>query len=189
MSVKAADLSKSSVVLINRVPHTVTSISVQTPSARGGSSIYKIRYRNARTGQKLDQTHRGDDALEEVDLHKREVQFLYRNGDEFTFMDLEDYSQIELKESEIESSIPYLVDDMEGIIALISGEQVLGITMPEHVDLQIVETDPSIKGASATARTKPATLSTGLVVQVPEYISNGEVIRINTQNSTFVSRA
>ena len=104
-------------------------------------------------------------------------------------MDIEDYSQFELKEHEIEDAIPYLVEDMEGIIVLLSDGKVLGIQMPDTVELQIVETDPSIKGASATARSKPATLSTGLIVQVPEYISPDDVIKVDTRTNQFVARA
>jgi len=188
MAIKASDLSKSSIVNLNGTPHTVASISVQTPSARGGSSLYKIRFRNPQTGSKVDQTFKGDDQLEEVDLYRREVQYLYKNDDNYTFMDLETYDQFDLKEGDIDSAIPYLLEDMEGIIALISEERVLGIVMPDTVEMEITETDPSIKGASATARTKPATLSTGLTVQVPEYISQGEVIKIDTRTNSFVSR-
>jgi elongation factor P len=188
MSIKATDLKKSSIVSINGAPHGVVSIAVQSPSARGGSSIYKVRFRNAQTGQKVDQTFKGDDQLEEVDLFRREVQYLYKNGDDYTFMDLETYDQFDLKEAEIENAIPYMIEDMEGIIALISENRVLGIVMPDTMEMEITETDPSIKGASATARTKPATLVTGLIVQVPEYISQGEVIKIDTRNDSFVSR-
>ncbi len=189
MSIKASDLKKSSIIALHEVPHTVVSIHVQTPSARGGSSLYKIRFRNVTTGNKVDQTFKGDDPLEEMDLYRREVQYLYKDGDNYAFMDIEDYSQFELKEHEIEDAIPYLVEDMEGIIVLLSDGKVLGIQMPDTVELQIVETDPSIKGASATARSKPATLSTGLIVQVPEYISPDDVIKVDTRTNQFVARA
>lgn len=189
MAIKANQLNRNSVVSINSVPHTVTSISVQTPSARGAASLYKVRFRNAKTGQKLDQTYRGDDALEEVDLVRKDVQYLYKSGDAYTFMDLEDYSQFDLQAGDIESAIPYLLDDMEGITALISDEKVLALLMPDTVEIEVTETGPSMKGASATARTKPATLTTGLIVQVPEYISTGEIIKIDTRNNQFLSRS
>lgn len=189
MPIKACDLSRSSVVSIHGDPHTVSSISVQTPSARGGSSLYKVRFRNARTGQKVDQTFRGEDALEPMDLQKREVQFLYRNMDVFTFMDLEDYDQFDLREEELGESVNYLLEDMEGIIALKCDERVIGIQLPDTVDMEIAETDPSIKGASVTARTKPARLVTGLMVQVPEYIAPGETVRVDTRTGQFLSRS
>ncbi|MDD3605347.1 MAG: hypothetical protein PHD86_09200, partial [Kiritimatiellae bacterium] len=125
----------------------------------------------------------------EADFETRNVQYLYKNGDVFTFMDTEDYSQFELNEEEIEDAIPYLVEDMEGITALFSDGRVLGIRMPDVVEMKIEECDPSIKGASATARSKPAKLTTGLTVLVPEYISPGEVIRVDTRTNSFLSRA
>ena len=186
---KASDLAKGAIIAINNEPHTVVSIGIHTPTARGGGSIYKVRYRNAKSGAKVDQTYRSDDVLEEIDFSKSEVQYLYKSGDSYTFMDLEDYSQFDMKEAEIENCIPYLLEDMEGITALMSDGNVLGLVMPDHMEMEIIETDPSIKGASATARSKPATLQTGLIVQVPEYISQGEVIKIDTRNNSFMSRA
>lgn len=186
---KASDLSKNNIVSIHGQPHTVVAINIHTPTARGGGSIYKVRFRNVTTGQKSDQTFRSDDTLEEVDFSKRDVQYLYKDGDSYTFMDLEDYSQFEMKEAEIEEVIPYLLEDMEGITALLSEGRVLGLVMPDQMVMEIIETDPSIKGASATARTKPATLSTGLIVQVPEYIAQGETIKIDTRTNSFMSRA
>jgi len=186
---KASDLSKNNIIAINGDPHAVVSINIHTPTARGGGSIYKVRFRNVTNGQKTDQTFRGDDTLDEIDFSKKEVQYLYKSGDNYTFMDLEDYSQFDMKESEIDNVIPYLLEDMEGITALISEGRVLTLVMPEQMVMEIVETDPSIKGASATARTKPATLVTGLLVQVPEYISQGESIKIDTRTNSFMSRA
>ena len=187
--VKACNLNKSSIIDIDGIPHVIENIQVQTPSARGGATLYKVRFRNVQTRQKVDQTFRGDDTLKEADFDQREVQYLYKSGDQYTFMDLTDYSQFELTEEEIGDAVSYLIDDMEGITALMSNEKVLGIRMPDTVEMEIVECDPSIKGASATARTKPATMSTGLVVQVPEYISQGEVIKIDTRTGSFLSRA
>jgi elongation factor P len=185
---KASDLTKASMVSIGGVPHRVEAIQVQTPSARGGASLYKVRFRNVQSGQKVDQTLRGEDQLQEASFETREIQYLYKNGDIHAFMDLEDYTQFELPADELENAIPYLIEDMEGIKALVSEGKVLAVTMPDTMEMQIVECDPSIKGASATARTKPATLSTGLVIQVPEYISPGERIRVDTRTNTFLKR-
>ncbi|MGD9872780.1 MAG: elongation factor P-like protein YeiP [Kiritimatiellia bacterium] len=187
--IKACNITKNSVVEIAGAPHTVENIVVQTPSARGGATLYKIRFRNIKTQQKVDQTLRGDDPFKEADFDTREVQYLYKNGDIYTFMDVEDYSQFELNEADIEDAIPYLVEDMEGITALMSDGRVLCIRMPDVVEMKIEQCDPSIKGASATARNKPATMTTGLTVLVPEYISQGEVIRVDTRTKAFVSRA
>ncbi len=187
--IKACDLEKNSIVEINGDPHVVEQIRVQTPSARGAATLYKVRFRNVRTRAKLDQTYKGDDPLQDTDFETRTVSFSYREGDVFVFMDLDDYSQIELHEDEIEDAVPYLTDGLEGIKALVQGEKVLCIQMPDTVVLGITETAPSMRGASATARTKAATLETGLTVQVPEYVENGERIRVDTRTGEFVQRA
>jgi elongation factor P len=186
--IKACDLSKNSVVELNGDPHVVEQLRVQSPSARGASTLYKIRFRNVRTRAKLDQTYKGDDPVKETDFDTRLVSFSFREGDRFTFMDLEDYSQFELMADEIEDAVPYLVDGMEGIKALTQDGKVLCIQLPDAVELRIAECAPSMRGASVTARTKAATLETGLVLQVPEYMEQGERIRVDTRTGGFVQR-
>jgi elongation factor P len=186
--IKACDLTKNSVVELNGDPHVVEQLRTQSPSARGASTLYKIRFRNVRTRAKLDQTYKGDDPVKETDFDTRQVSFSFREGDRFTFMDLEDYSQFELMADEIEDAVPYLVDGMEGIKALMQGSKVLCIQLPDAVDLRIAECAPSMRGASVTARTKAATLETGLVLQVPEYMEQGERVRVDTRTGGFVQR-
>lgn len=187
--IKASALKRGTIVEMDGVPHVVESVMVQSPSARGGATLYKTRFRNVQTKQKVDQTYRGDDALKEAHFEVRTAQYLYADGDRRAFMDLEDYTQYELPDEEVEEALPFLVDDMEGISLLTSDGRVLGIRLPDVVELRIVQCDPSIKGASATARAKPATLETGLVVQVPEYIAPDDVIRVDTRSREFLSRA
>jgi elongation factor P len=187
--IKACDLKKSSVIDIDGTPHIIQKISSQSPTARGGTTIYKVRFRNVSTKQKVDQTYRSDDALKEASFDTNEVQYLYKDGDRYNFMDLESYDQFELFTDDIEECLPFLVEDMEGIIALVSEGRILTLRMPDTIELEIVECPPAMKGASATSRTKPATLTTGLIVQVPEYIEPGEVIKIDTKERKFLSRA
>ena len=187
--IKACDVSKSTVVKMNAAPHIVEQIQVQTPSARGAATLYKIRFRNMQTGGKVDKSYRGDDMLEDIEVERREVQYLYHDGDDYAFMDLGDYSQFTLKASEIEEEVPYLIDNLEGIQALVSEDRVVGLDLPPVVEMEVVECDPSIRGASVTNRTKPAKVSTGLIVQVPEYLASGERIRVDTRSGKFVSRA
>ena len=187
--IKACELAKSIVVEINGDPHIVEQIRTQTPSARGAATLYKVRFRNLRTRAKLDQTFKGDDPLQDSDFDTRTVSFSYREGDHFVFMDLDDYSQIELNADEIEDAVPYLTDGLEGIKALVQGDKVLCIQLPDSVDLEITETAPSMRGASVTARTKAATLETGLVLQVPEYMQQGERVRVDTRTGEFIQRA
>jgi len=186
---KASELKKGVVVDINGEPYIVKNIESRSPSSRGAQTIYKIRFNNAQTGQKLDESCRADDMFTEIDLVKRQVQYLYQDGDMYTFMDVEDYSQYTLGKNELEDDLGYLTDGLEGIYALIIDDRVLGIELPQTVSLEITDTAPGIKGASASARTKPATLVTGIEVQVPEYIEVGEVIKVNTDTGKFMSRA
>lgn len=186
---KASELKRGNVVDINGAPYVVKTIESRSPSSRGAQTIYKIRFNNAQTGQKLDESCKADDMFTEVDLIKRQVQFLYQDGDMFTFMDIEDYSQYTLSKSEVEEELGYLTDGLEGIYALIVDDRVLGIELPQTVNLEIKETAPALKGATAAGRTKTAILVTGLEVQVPEYIESGEVVKINTDGNKFMSRA
>jgi len=186
---KASGLKNGSIVDIDGAPHVVEQLTVQTPSARGGASFYKIRFRNVTTKQKVDRSFKGDDVLNEIQFEKREVQFSYQDGDRYVFMDLADYSEIALSETDIPEEKPYITEDLEGIQALVSDGRILGIQLPSAVDLKIAECEPSMRGASAQARTKPAIMQTGLVVQVPEYLAPGEVIRVDTRNGEFLGRA
>ncbi len=187
--IKACDLKKTSVIDIDGAPHCVENISQQAPTARGGNTLYKVRFRNVSTKAKVDKTFRGEDILQETTYETKEVQYLYQDGDRYAFMDLENYDQFELMEEDVEECLPFLVEDMEGIIALVSNGKVLTLRMPDVIELEIVECPPSMKGASATSRTKPATLTTGLIVQVPEYIEQGETIKVDTRDRKYLSRA
>lgn len=185
----ASDLKKGDVVRIDGDPHIVESVKVQTPSARGAVTLYKVRFRNLRTKRKADQSLRGDDVLAEADFERRPVQWLFGDASSVTFMDLQDFSQFALAKEDLEDEWPYLTEGVEGLVAISSEGRVLGLEVPTFINLEIVETSPSVKGGSVTARTKPATLSTGLVVQVPEYMSAGETIRVDTRTGEYVSKA
>jgi elongation factor P len=186
---KASDLKNGAVVDIDGAIYVAKEVTVKTPSSRGANTLYKVSFRNVVTKQKLDQSYRGDDTVQEVEFSRRPVQLIFRDNDSCTFMDNESFEQHSLPNDLLEEELPYLLDGMEGIQLLVSGDAVLGIELPGTVEMEIVACAPAMKGASATARSKPATLSTGLVVQVPEYLAQGERIRINTQTGKFTSRA
>mgnify|MGYP000929579173 CR=1 FL=1 len=116
------------------------------------------------------------------------MQFTYRDGDTFHFMDLETYEQIEMGAETLGESVNYLLPEAVIKVSLFEGEAV-GLDLPMTVDLEVVETAPAIKGATANAQLKPATLQTGLVVQVPPFVSNGDTIRVNTETGEYQSRA
>lgn len=186
---KASDLKKGDVVEIDGTPHVVKQLEARSPSSRGASTIYKIRFNNLVSGQKRDESVKGDQMFPEADAQRVPVQFSYVDGDQYVFMNTEDYTQYFLNQDALEGQIEYLLDGLEDMTGLIVEDSLVGITLPQSVVMEIVETAPGIKGASASARTKPATMSTGLIVQVPEYIEQGESIKINTTNAKYMSRA
>jgi len=124
-----------------------------------------------------------------VDIARRAVQLLYRDAEGCTFMDGATYEQYTVSEDAVADELPFLSDGLEGITALITDGSLLAIELPASVTLEIEDTAPAMKAASSSARTKPATLSTGLVVQVPEYLKPGEQIKVNTETREFISRA
>lgn len=187
---KASELKKGHVVEIGGHPYIVNQVEVKSPSSRGANTLYKIRFNHAQTKQKLDETFKGEDTLGAVDLERRKIQFSYMEGDDvYVFMDDEDYSQYHLSEEQLGEQKDFVCDGIEGIVALLIDGQCVGVELPQTVTMDIVDTAPGIKGASASARNKPATLNTGLIVQVPEYLEVGERIKINTQDVRYISRA
>jgi elongation factor P len=187
--IKACDLKRNDLVGMQGVPHLLEDLKVSTPSARGASTLYRFRFRNLVTKNKMDMTCKGDDPFTEIAFEKRDVQFLFAKQDEYTFMDAEDFSQFVMHRDEITDQVAYLAEDMDGIVALVADGRILTIEMPSSVALKVVECDPVLKGSSATGRSKPAKLQTGLVVQVPEYLTSGEVIRVDTRTGKFLQRA
>lgn len=122
-------------------------------------------------------------------MFKRAVAFSYVDGDEYIFMDNEDYTQYTFKKEEIEDELQFVTEEIQGLHVIVVDGNAVGLELPASVELVIEETDPSIKGASASARTKPARFATGLTVQVPEYIATGDRIVINTTERKYMSRA
>ena len=186
---KVSDLKKSHVVEIDGQLYIVKHIDVKSPSSRGAATLYKVRFNNVQTRQKFEQTFKGDDLLKDVDLLRRKLSYSYADGDAIVFMDDEDYSQYSLDLEDLEHEKLFLTEGLEGIVGLIIDEQLIGIELPQSVVMTISETSPAVKGSSATGRTKPAMFSTGLSVQVPEYIEVGEAVKINTQELKFMARA
>jgi elongation factor P len=186
---KASEVKRGAVVEINGEPYVANQIDVKSPSSRGANTLYKIRFNHALTKQKLEGTYKGDELFGAIDLDKRRVQFSYMDGDDYVFMDEEDYSQYNLSPSNLGDQAQYIVEGLDGIVGLIVDGQVIGLELPQSVVMEITDAAPAIKGASASARTKPATFATGLVVQVPEYLEVGERVRVNTQEARYMSRA
>ena len=186
---KASEIKKNNTVVFDGKTCIVRDIERSVPQGRAGGSIYRMRMYDVVTGAKYDETFKDSDTLDMADLIRRPAMFSYINGEEYVFMDKEDYTPYHLNKESIENEALFINEETDGIQVVIVSEVPVALDLPMSVELEVVETDPSIKGASATSRTKPATLSTGLVVQVPEYISTGEWIKVNTEERKFQSRA
>jgi elongation factor P len=186
---KASEIKRGDVVEIEGVPHVLKHLETKSPSSRGAVTLYKFRFKNLLTGLKKEVSSKGEEQFGLIDCQRVSVQFSYVDGDEYHFMDLADYTQYSLNRPDLEDQLGYLKEGLDDITALIINSQIAAIEVPQVVTLLITETAPGLKGASASSRTKPAMLETGLVVQVPEYISNGELVKVNTTNAKFMSRA
>lgn len=185
----AKDIKRGMIVNYNGAPCIIENVSVQSPTARGAATYYKYRSRNLISKQKVDITLRGGDSLPEADFQKREIKYMYADATHMHFLDQTDFNQYSLPLADLTDEAQYLTAELEGVQALIYNDECVGIDIPQTVALKITECDPYVKGNSATGRTKPATLETGLVIQVPEYMGQGETIKVDTRTGDFLSRA
>lgn len=186
---KANELKKGFAIISDGKTLLIKDIEVTTPGGRGGSKIYKLRCTDLNTGARVDERLKADDFVDTVDMNRRAVSFSYVDGDEYIFMDNEDYTQFTFKQADIEDELLFITEEIQGMYVVVVDGVAVALDVPSSVELVIEETDPSIKGASASARSKPARLSTGLVVQVPEYVATGDRIIINTAERKYMSRA
>jgi len=150
--------------------------------------MVQVKLRNLKTGNSLEYRFRSEDRVERASLEQHDVEFLYKDADGFHFMNTETYEQFALQEELLGDNVYYLIPNIKIQMEFNDGNPV-GIEMPMTVDLKVVATDPGLKGATATNSGKPATLETGLVVQVPQFISEGEVIRVDTAEGKYMERA
>lgn len=185
---RANDLKRGMIIDFDGVPHAVKTVDCKSPSSRGASTYYKIRYTNLQTGQKRDESHKAEEMLRDADCQRIKVSYSYIDGDSYVFMDNEDYSQHNLSIEDLGEQVGYITEGMEEFTALLLEGNIIAVELPSTVSLEVVETAPRLKGASATNRDKPATLSTGITVQVPEYLEAGEMIKVHTGTGKFISR-
>lgn len=186
---KASEIKKNVAVDYNGKVYLVKEVTKSAVCGRAGGSLYRIRMYEIATGAKVDESFKADEMINLADFSRRAVTFSYIDGDEYVFMDSEDYTPYNLNKDTIADEVPFVTESTQGLQVFVVNDVPVALDLPASVDLLITETDPSIKGASATARTKPATLSTGLIIQVPEYISSGETVKVNTEDHKFISRA
>ena len=186
---KASEIKKNAAIEYNGGTYIVRDIQRSVPQGRAGGSLFRMRMYDVVTGSKADETFKDSDVLNLADLIRRPAMFSYVDGDEYVFLNSEDYTPYNLNKEAIAEEIQFINESTEGIQVIIVNDLAVALDMPTSVELEVIETDPSIKGASATSRTKPASLSTGLVIQVPEHISTGDKIKVNVEEKKFMGRA
>lgn len=186
---QAKEIKSGTIVVFQEQPALIESVSVQSPSARGASTLYLFRARHVVTGQKIDIKLKGGESLEQADFERRPVSVMYSDATTLFLLDQTDYQQYELPLDDVQEELQYVTEGLEGILALIYNEQCVAIQIPNTVELTVAQCDPAVKGNSATSRTKPATLETGLTIQVPEYLKEGERVKVDTRTGEFLSRA
>ncbi len=186
MSLQATRLRKGMLVKTGGELFRVLELQHVTPGNKRG--FVRVKFRNIRTGTLLDQKLRSEDSLERAILEERRMQYLYKDGDSYHFMDVESFDQVHISSDVLGDSVNYLVPDAV-IDVEFYGTEPVGIELPVTVDLKVVETIPGIKDATAGNQIKPATLETGLVVNVPPFVNTGDRIRVSTETGEYLSRA
>ncbi len=152
-----------------------------------GSAFVRTKLKNVQTGSTVDKTFRAGETMPQAVLEKSTMQHTYKEGDQYVFMDMDTYEEARLSEAQIGDRVKYLKEEME-VTVLMWNEKVLEVELPNSVTLEVTQTDPGVKGDTATGGTKPATVETGAQVMVPLFISQGEKIKIDTRNDTYLGR-
>ncbi len=153
-----------------------------------GAAFVRTKLKNVQTAVVLERTFRAGERVEQAHVENRSMQFLYKSGTDYVVMDLENFEQISLTEETLGNAVKFLKENMEIDVQLYQG-QPIGIDLPNTVELKVIQTDPGLKGDTASGGTKPATLETGAVVQVPLFINEGDVLRVDTRSGEYLSRA
>ena len=186
---KASDVKKGNVIEHEGTVYQVRDIERSSPTARGGNVTFRFTLYSIPGSRKFDLSLRADDDLKEMDLVRRPANFSYMDGEAFVFMDAEDYTQYMLDAALVGDNTGYIVESVEGYYVQLIDDAPVGLQVPTSVTLTVVDTAPELKGSSATKRTKPAKLDTGIEIQVPEYITNDEKVWVNTLTGEFAGRA
>ena len=153
-----------------------------------GGAFVRSKLKNMRTGSIVDRTFRAGEKVVRAHLERKEMEYLYRDGDFFHMMDMESYEQITLSDDQIGDGVKYLKDN-DHLNVLMYGEEVIGVDVPIAVVLKVEDTEPGLKGDTASGATKPATMETGLVVQVPLFVNSDDSVKIDTRTGAYIERA
>lgn len=186
---KAYEIKRGNVVEHDGKVYQVRDIERSSAQGRSGNVTFRFIMYSVPGAQKLDLSLRSEDELKETELTRRAVTFSYKDGEAFVFMDSEDFTQYTLDADVIGDAAGYIADGIEGCFVQLIDDVPVAMQLPSTVTIEVVETAPELKGATATKRPKPAKLATGIEIQVPEYITNGEKILVNTTTGEFSGRA
>jgi elongation factor P len=186
MAIPATQLRPGMVIKHNNDLHGVFSVEHRTPGNL--RAFIQAKLRNLRTGAMFEHRFRSGDAIDKVTVDEVQMEYLYNDGDSYYFMNIENYEQTHLTKDILGDAVDYLIPNLQIQVEFFDGKAV-GIELPQTVELTVVETEPGLKSASATNVTKAAKTETGLVVQVPPFINEGEKIRVDTSEGAYLSRA
>lgn len=186
---KANEIKRGNVIEHDGRVWAVRDISRSAPTARGGGTLYRFKLQAIPGGERQELTLKGDDVAKEADLVRRQSSFSYRDADGFVFMDDEDYTQYLLDEDAVGDAAGFITEGLGDIYVLLIDGTPVAVDLPQSVEMTVADTAPVMKGATATRSAKPATTETGLEVMVPDYITPGESIRINTETGEFMGRS
>jgi elongation factor P len=186
MSIPATQLRPGMIIKHNNDLHSVFSVEHRTPGNL--RAFIQAKLRNLRTGAMFEHRFRSPDPIEKITVDEVEMEYLYNDGDSYYFMDTSNYEQTHLTKDILGDAVDYLIPNLQIRVEFFDGKAV-GIELPQTVELTIVETEPGLKSATASSVTKPAKTETGLVVQVPPFINEGEKIKVDTAEGVYLSRA
>ena len=153
-----------------------------------GGAFVRTKLKNVRTGAVIERTYRADEKLEQAIIDKRDMQFLYRDGADYVFMDTSTYEQLQVPPSALGDAANYLKES-DGAILQLYADEIVGVDLPAAVELKVPDTEPGVQGDRVSGARKPATLETGLVVQVPLFVNTGEMIKVDTRTGDYLTRA
>ncbi len=186
MKIKATEIRKGMILEIDGDLYYVHSFTHLTPGK--GQALVQTKLKNLQSGRMIDKRFASDDKVEKASLEQREMQYLYQDGDTYYFMNMENYEQISLPKDLLGDSVNFLKPDIEISVNYYNGEPV-SVELPIVVELEVIETEPGLKNATVSNVNKPAKLETGVVIQVPQFINEGDIIKVNTQTGEYISRA
>ena len=186
---RAAEIKKGNVVEYNGTVYQVRDIERSAAQGRSGNVTFRFIMYSVPGGNKFDLSLRADDEISEVELVRREANFSYMDGEAFVFLDVEDYTPYQLDANVVGDMAGYITEGLEGCYVQLIDDAPVALQLPQSVAIEVVETPPELKGGTATKRPKPAKLSTGIEIMVPEYIGTGEKVWVNTTTGEFGGRA